>query len=110
MPRYCLSIYNLLHKIEHLFLTFPPTKDLMNVLLPNKQMAPLAGSPEKLWAEGSLKRGALGRWELGTIAIIWWAVWLERNRRIFETKKRTARQLLVEIKASRNSWFAHCIT
>ncbi len=84
--------------IGHLFLECPRTKDLLNVLLPNKRTASLAGSPEKLWANGSLKRGVLGRRELGTIAITWWAVWLERNRIIFETKKKMAKQLLVEIK------------
>ncbi len=91
--------------MEHLFMSCPFTKDLLLGLLPNKRMLLSCTSSVKLWEEGSLIGGTYGRKQL---AIIWWATWLERNRRIFETKKQTNSQLLAEIKSLRQSWYSLC--
>ncbi len=51
--------------VDHLFMTYPFVKDLLSVLLLNKRLLPLSGSPVKLWEKGSLKYGTYGRKHLG---------------------------------------------
>ncbi len=94
--------------VDHLFMVCPFTKALLEALLPNKLVLRGCEMPLQLWEDACLTYGTYGRKQRGTIAIVWWATWLERNRRIFEDMRRTAGQLLGEIKELRHLWFEHC--
>ncbi len=73
-------------------------KDILLSLLSNKALVRSCNTSDTFWEVACYKGGTLGNRELLTVAATWWSVWLERNRRIFEAKKRAARYLVAEIK------------
>ncbi len=84
----CNFCLNKCEWVEHLFMGCVGIKTILLSFLPNKRLITLCSSAYKLWKTFSSKYGAARGADLGTIAVIWWAMWLERNKKIFDQKKR----------------------
>nr|CAD1842587.1 unnamed protein product [Ananas comosus var. bracteatus] len=95
--------------IDHLFLNCYMTHELLGCLLPNKRSLRTCKSIGDLWKECSSKWGAMGRREAGILHAAWWAIWLERNRRILENNKLTARQVLADTRSLFGLWDSYCV-
>nr|CAD1822879.1 unnamed protein product [Ananas comosus var. bracteatus] len=85
--------------IEHLFMNCYVTRALLGCLLPNKGFLRACMSIDSLWNMCCGKRGVVGRKESAKVAAVWWVIWLERNRRTFDNKKLSIRQLLADIRS-----------
>nr|CAD1840453.1 unnamed protein product [Ananas comosus var. bracteatus] len=90
--------------VDHLFLTCDVTRALLGCLLPNKAFLRACLSIDSLWNECRGKRGAVGRKESVILLATWRAIWLERNRRIFDDTKRTVRQVLTDLRVTVSAW------
>ncbi|XP_020112123.1 uncharacterized protein LOC109726747 [Ananas comosus] len=80
--------------VDHLFVGCEFTCALLESQLSNKYSLVNCTSVTGLWGCSRLKGGVIGRLELTTIATLWWTIWLERNMKVFEHKKRNSSQLL----------------
>ncbi len=67
---------------DHLFVTCPFSRSLLECLLSNKRETSNCEAVDKLWEVSKFKQGAFRRWELFTIASMWWSIWLERNQKM----------------------------
>ncbi len=74
--------------VDHLFVSCEISRVVLKGLLPNKRALDTCDSVWLLMRESCVKAGALGRRELATIISVWWVIWYERYRKIFENKKR----------------------
>ncbi len=92
----------------HLFLTCHFAKDIISGLLADRSTLQTCTTPHYLWELHAERRSSLGRRELSTLATTWWVLWLERNQRIFESKKHTKMQLTAEIRSLRDRWSKYC--
>ncbi len=73
--------------VNHLFMTCRGTMGLLHGLLTNKTFLRSCSTRASLWEDCAMKGGGLGNGELLTAASVWWSVWLERNRRIFDLEE-----------------------
>ncbi len=89
---------------DHLFAGCDVSKDILESLLANKKEIRHYRTINALWGASKAKTGALGRRELVTVITTWWFIWLERNQRRFEGKKRDVGNLLATIRATRSIW------
>ncbi len=94
--------------LDHLFMSCGAIRSLLMRLLPNKRMLSSCTCTATLWEESRLKGGDVGRRELETIAVVWWAIWRERNKRIFVRKKISLMHLLLEIRTCSALWSFYC--
>ncbi len=90
--------------VDHLFMGCPCTKAILLNLLPDKLSVTRCSSVSALWEVYSPLRGAAGGYALRSIAATWWAVWLERNQRCFELKKRPLTAVLADVRELRDLW------
>ncbi len=93
---------------NHLFLTCRFTKELLHGLLVDKVFLRSCETPASLWEDCARKGGSYGRGELQTLASVWWSIWLERNRRIFDRKKAALHRILADIRSNRSAWSSFC--
>ncbi len=94
--------------VNHLFWRCRTTNQLLHAMLANKVFLRSCENPASLWEECAKKGGSLGWGELLTLASVWWSVWLERKKRIFEQKRQEPKRILVGIRALRSDWASCC--
>ncbi len=61
-----------------------------------------------LWENCSSPGGSLGHRERTILLASWWTLWLERNRRIFDNRSTSAKQLLGGARSLRLLWTSFC--
>ncbi len=76
--------------VDHLFLGCRFTRSILQGFLLNLSALCRSTTAASLWNASCLRSGSTRDRELLGIAAVWWAVWLERNRRIFDNRKKTA--------------------
>ncbi len=108
-PTNCVYCLSPVETADHLFVTCASAKTLLEGLMFNKLEVRHCSAVDGLWEVSALKQGALGKRALTTIAATWWAIWLERNGRVFDNKKRNLGVLLADIRLSREDWTAFCV-
>lgn len=91
--------------VDHLFFASCCfSRALLECFLPNKQFLHIytCSSTGALRNASNVKWALLGRRELPTIVTLWCALWLERNKKNFDNRKLTLRQLSVDLRSTRN--------
>ncbi len=76
--------------VDHLFLGCRVTRSILQGSLLNLSALCRSTTAASLWNASCLRSGPTRDRELLGIAAIWWAVWLERNRRIFDNRIKAA--------------------
>ncbi len=94
--------------LDHLFLFCQTTRGLLQGLMVDKRSLTSSTSVGELWKTVFLKGGTLGRRECETLFSVWWAIWRERNCRIFENKRSTPGQICAIVQSCRVLWSSHC--
>ncbi len=90
---WCVFCTGITETIDHLLVECEGVRALLGVLLVNKIPLRVCDSARELWEHCSLAGGPVGRRETTTIAATWWTIWLECNRRVFEDRRCSLRQL-----------------
>ncbi len=72
--------------VDHLFLGCCVTRSIFLGSFPDLLSHCRSTTVASLWSAFCLRRGPTRDRELLEIAAVWWAVWLERNRRIFDNR------------------------
>ncbi len=85
--------------VDHLLVDCPAATALLGAQLPFKRLLSSCNTAVKLWESFSRIGGCYGRREQGILLASWWSIWLERNRRIFESKRVNGKHLLDSVRA-----------
>ncbi len=93
---------------DHLFAGCAFTNSLLESLVLRKAAVRTSTGVSQLWGVSERHSGALSRSELSSIAATWWFVWLERNRRRFDDKRRGPGILQGEIRGQLELWSSFC--
>ncbi len=105
---HCVMCRGAPESVDHLFLGCDYSSNLLITLLPHYTALRTIDGVQHLWRTSACKSGDLKSWELSYIATTWWFVWLERNCRRLEDKKREPRILLEVIRTQRELWRDNC--
>ncbi len=97
-----------LETADHLFASCESVRETLSDLLPHNPFAHQCSSVNVLWEYSSSKRSVAGRAELVTIAASWWATWLERNNRRFESVCRDPPAVYDDIRDLSAAWTTFC--
>ncbi len=104
----CVLCLGPIETADHFFVGCVFFSSLLASLIPNITTLGSPSGVQSLWESSARKSETLQTRELSSVATIWWSVWLERNRRCFEDKKRGLWSILDDIRGLFVLWAANC--